>query len=34
MVAAMSSVPAVDAVDVTKRYGDLVAVDAITVQVA
>jgi ABC-2 type transport system ATP-binding protein len=30
----MTSVPAVDAVDVTKRYGDLVAVDAITMQVA
>jgi len=30
----MSSVPAVDAVDVTKRYGRLTAVDAITMQVA
>jgi ABC-2 type transport system ATP-binding protein len=30
----MSEVLAVDAVDVTKRYGDLTAVDAITLQVA
>jgi ABC-2 type transport system ATP-binding protein len=30
----MTEVLAVDAVDVTKRYGDLVAVDAITLQVA
>src|SRR6195952_1178959 len=30
----MTDVLAVDAVDVTKRYGDLIAVDAITVQVA
>jgi ABC-2 type transport system ATP-binding protein len=30
----MSDVLAVDAVDVTKRYGDLTAVDAITLQVA
>jgi ABC-2 type transport system ATP-binding protein len=30
----MSEVLAVDAVDVTKRYGDLIAVDAITMQVA
>ena len=30
----MSEVLAVDAVDVTKRYGDLLAVDAITLQVA
>jgi ABC-2 type transport system ATP-binding protein len=30
----MSEVLAVDAVDVTKRYGDLIAVDAITLQVA
>ena len=30
----MTSAPAVDAVDVTKRYGQLTAVDAITVQVA
>jgi ABC-2 type transport system ATP-binding protein len=30
----MPSVPAVDAVDVTKRYGSLTAVDAITMQVA
>jgi len=30
----MTEVLAVDAVDVTKRYGDLTAVDAITLQVA
>src|ERR1700712_5641126 len=30
----MTDVLAVDAVDVTKRYGDLIAVDRITVQVA
>jgi len=30
----MTSVPAVDAVDVTKRYGELTAVNAITMQVA
>src|SRR4051812_16559935 len=30
----MTDVLAVDAVDVTKRYGDLTAVDAITLQVA
>ncbi len=30
----MTTVPAVDAVDVTKRYGRLTAVDAITMQVA
>ena len=30
----MTEILAVDAVDVTKRYGDLTAVDAITVQVA
>jgi len=30
----LTSVPAVDAVAVTKRYGDLIAVDAITMQVA
>ncbi len=30
----MSEILAVDAVEVTKRYGDLVAVDAITLQVA
>ena len=30
----MSTVLAVDAVDVTKRYGDLVAVDAVTMRVA
>src|ERR1700704_5927623 len=30
----MTEVLAVDAVDVTKRYGELVAVDAITLQVA
>lgn len=30
----MNPVPAVDAVDVTKRYGELTAVDAVTMQVA
>src|SRR5204862_4987262 len=33
-VLVMSAVLAVDAVDVTKRYGDLVAVDSISLQVA